>query len=67
MAGIFSYWPLEILAVSDEFCSKLCSLIWTIQIKQDGAQCDVFLPVDVIRIDFLDFYRDETDMMMMIY
>ena len=43
---------------SDEFCSKRCYLIWTIQIrvKLDGAQGDAFLPVDVIRVDFLEFY-----------
>ena len=41
---------------SDEFCSKLCCSIWTIQIKLDGAQSDAFLPADVIRVDFLDFY-----------
>ena len=41
---------------SDEFCSNRSSLIWTIQIKLDGAQSDAFLPADVIRVDFLDFY-----------
>ena len=41
---------------SDEFCSKRCCLIWTLQIKLDGAQSDAFLPVDVIGVDFLDFY-----------
>ena len=40
---------------SDEFCLKLCSLMWTIQIELDGAQSDAFLPADVIRVDFLDF------------
>ena len=31
-------------------------MIWTIQIKLDGAESDAFLPANVIRVDFLDFY-----------
>ena len=64
MGQTFSSWQqdFQLLAIqnsysySDEFCSKRCSLIWTIQIKVDGAQSDAFLPADVIRVDFLDFY-----------
>ena len=41
---------------SHEFCSKQCSLIWTIQIRIDSAQSDVILPADIILVDFLDFY-----------
>ena len=33
-----------------------CSLIWTNLIKLNCAKSDVFLPVDVIRVGFLDFY-----------
>ena len=36
-----------------KFCSKLCSFIWTMQIKKlDGAQSNSILPVDGIRVDF---------------